>query len=91
MWMANGKSLRIQIPPDMIQQWEDFCEKKKIKQQPVIESMLRWLLDQNDVAQSMILGQIEPTPELLKMVLAPKQPAIRRTKTGGVVVNLREQ
>jgi hypothetical protein len=78
---TDSKSLRVNVPADMREKWESFCERKKVKQQPAIEFLMRWMLAQDDLVQSMVLGQVESSPDLIKFVL-------ERTPGKGAVTKL---
>lgn len=68
MIVTEQKNLRIVIPADLKDQWESLVESKGITQQKAIESLVRLLLAQDDLAQSVLLGQLKPTPDVMKLI-----------------------
>lgn len=78
MIVAEPKNLRIVIPPGLQEEWRRLTDGKKISQQDAVEALIRFVLGQSDVGRSLVLGQIQPSPQLLKIVfgeLTPSGPA----------------
>lgn len=64
------KNLRVELSGDTKDAFERLVERKKISQRKAIERMIEFLVAQGDVAQSMILGQIQPSPKLMELIFA---------------------
>jgi hypothetical protein len=67
--VATDTNLRIRVPEEMAKQLDGLVEDKHITKQDVYDALLRMLLDQDDLTQSMLLGQVKPAPELIEIVL----------------------
>jgi hypothetical protein len=65
----DPQNLRIRIPPDLQTPFSDACRRKVLSKQAVIERLIRYWVKQEDVAQSMIVGQVEPADDLVELVL----------------------
>jgi hypothetical protein len=46
-----------------------MCERKRISKQDAVDGLLTWVMTQDEVVQSMVLGQIRPQPDLIELVL----------------------
>jgi len=57
----------VRADPDLKEAVDNLLERKKITQQASINAMFRWLLLQDDMLQSIVLGQV--TPETAEEVL----------------------
>lgn len=62
-------SLRVRMPPEQKVAWIELCDRKKISQQDAVTSLLQWLLEQEDIVQSMVIGQTAPDSELVDWIL----------------------
>ena len=71
--MAHDDNLNYRVPANLKEKWQIFCEKKRIKQTEAAIAVLEFVLVQDDLAQSMILGQIEPADDLIELVLTRLQ------------------
>lgn len=67
--MAERENFRFRLDPEKKRRWVEMCDRKNVGQQDAIESILGWVLAQDDLTQSMLLGQIAATDDLLEMVL----------------------
>lgn len=65
MMKAEPKNLRIVVENALHETWADLCERKRISQQAAIHSLLQWFLDQDDLVQSGIFGQIRTKPTVI--------------------------
>lgn len=68
MIVDDLENLRIRVASEVNERLSRFCDKKRISKQDVIDGMLRWFLDQEDLVQSLIAGQLTPNAALLEMV-----------------------
>jgi hypothetical protein len=69
----SPKNLRVVLEGELKDQFAGLLERKQISQQKAIEQLVRFVVAQEDVAQSMLLGQIEPTDDLLEIVLRKRR------------------
>lgn len=67
--MAEEKSSRIVFKAAWRDEWVELLKRKTIGQQTAVERLIEFLLAQDDVAQSLILGQIDPSEDSLKIIL----------------------
>ncbi len=63
------KNMRIRVPNAMDSALDTYSEKRRITKQDIIEGVLSWFLEQDALAQGMILGQVPADPELIKWLL----------------------
>jgi hypothetical protein len=89
MFVPAFQNFKIRVPEQLKQAWDDLLTEKKISQQDAGLALLRWILDQDDVLQSMVLGQVKPAPDLARVIaqrLAEKPPfhVIRKGKVAAV-------
>jgi DUF917 family protein len=83
------QNLKVRLKPAIKTAWDELLERKKISQQDAGTSLIQWILDQDDVLQSMVLGQVKPAPDLARVIaqrLAEKPPfhVIRKGKVAAV-------
>lgn len=64
-----SKETRITFPDHINSKWKALVSRKSIGQQRAIERLIEFILKQDDALQSMILGQIEPSDDLVELVL----------------------
>ena len=69
MVVSSDQGLRIRVPEDLKRSWLSLCEAKKISQQDAATSLLAWIVSQDDLVQSMVLGQVQPSADLVTLVL----------------------
>jgi hypothetical protein len=70
MVVAEFENLRIRVRGAVNSAFNEFVERKRMSKQDAIEGMLTWLLAQDDLVQSMVLGQVRADPDLVAYVLA---------------------
>lgn len=76
MFMAiEKKSFRVYLNGDRLARWDSFLESKVIDQQRAIEQLIDFITRLPDVAQSVVLGQLKPTPDNLRCVFGVNLPA----------------
>lgn len=68
MIMAEPVNFKTMINSDLKAQLDKLLERKELSLTAFVENVVRWYLDQDDIAQSMIAGQLTPTPDLIRMV-----------------------
>jgi hypothetical protein len=71
--------LRINLPVKVKEKWQQLCDEKNISQQRAAEALVMWFISQDDVAQSMLLGQLKESPDLIELMTKRK----RRKRYGG--------
>lgn len=69
---SESKNIRFYISGDRLDRWEEMLVRKRMVQNTALVSMIDWILQQPDIMQSIILGVVDPDPEIIEM-------AIRRT------------
>lgn len=64
--------MRIRIPPALKKQFTDTLKAKKISQQVAINQLVTWFVGQEDLYQSMLLGQLgeEAQREVSALILS---------------------
>jgi hypothetical protein len=65
----SEKSLRLPLAGDRLRKWDDLIARKNIAQQDAIHAMIDWVCAQDPLLQSIVLGQIDPDPDLLGLAL----------------------
>lgn len=65
----NLESLRIRVSGDVKRELDALVERKQTTQQAVVNSVLRWLFEQDDLVQSMVLGQVRPSEDLAELII----------------------
>jgi hypothetical protein len=63
------KSARIVFPPEFRAEWWKLIRKKGMTQQGAVERLIRFVLDQDDLIQSMILDQVDTSDDLMTVAL----------------------
>jgi hypothetical protein len=69
---ANGsekKNVRFRMDPVRKAKWLALCAEKKISQQDAMESLLDFVFVQDEMVQSMLLGQTKAKDDLIEVVL----------------------
>ena len=67
--VANVENFKFRVSPDLKKRWLAFCETKRISQRDAIVATVEFLLAQDEVIQSMLLGQVQSSPDLIELVL----------------------
>jgi hypothetical protein len=57
------------MPQELKKEWDAFLERKKISQQDALVAMIRYAMVQNDVFQSIMMGQMKADHDLLITIL----------------------
>lgn len=66
----DKENLRVRLDPEFKAEVHAFLDGRKLSQQDAVEGLFRFAMDLDDeLLQSMILGQIEFKPERLRLVL----------------------
>lgn len=63
------ENMRIRLTDDLRQKWDAMLARKRITQQEAIVQLMLRAVDADDVAQSMLLGQLTPADDLIAVVL----------------------
>ena len=75
------ENLRIRVKGEVAEALTEFSNDRRISKQDIVEGLLTWFLDLEDLAQAMILGQVEPSEDLIQTVLRRNSvPPKRREK-----------
>lgn len=56
--MNTPESMRIPLPPELFAKWRSLLQQKKISQQMAVVALIEWFMNQDDLFQSIILGQL---------------------------------
>jgi hypothetical protein len=84
------KEFRYGVPPEMYSEWREVQKRIGLPQTQILHRLVRFLLDQNEITQGMILGTLTPRPDLIEFALKrakPHRPGVfatlaATTKTG---------
>jgi hypothetical protein len=71
------KSIRLPIDAQRMEAWEKLLDEKQITQQAALLAMIDWVVAQDPLVQSMVLGQIPASDDLVRVALrrmAERQP-----------------
>lgn len=79
--MGDKQGARIIFADPILGPWKTMLAQKRIGQQAAIERLIEFLLAQDDLTQSMILGQVKPSDDLLSVSL--KRVAAKRKNPFG--------
>lgn len=63
------ENLRIRMSPSTKATFDALIKRKKISQQDAIVSLVTMLMAQDDVVQSVLLGQILPHPDVVELAI----------------------
>src|SRR6476620_6681048 len=69
MFVPLSEPVKFRVEPDMKQRWDALLERKKITQQDAGLALVQWLLESDDLLQSMVLGQVNPAEDLAGIVV----------------------
>jgi len=69
MLMALEKDLRIRLDTAAKEKIDATFARKKISQQDGVRAIMLWFADQDDLVQSVILGQVAPTTAIMEMMM----------------------
>lgn len=69
--MANTENVRIRVSPELKSKWDAMLAGRKISQQDAAVSLMEWLVEQEPLIQTMVLGQVPEADkgELARFVL----------------------
>ena len=69
--MARTANFKCLMEPALKRRLDDLIERRNTKLTPAMDSLVRWLLDQDTLVQSMLLGGIDPKDyaEVAQLVL----------------------
>lgn len=78
MTTADPKEFRYGVPEELYERWLELHNRTGIPQRQILHRLVTFLLEQNELTQSMVLGAVSPTPELLELAIkrATKQSPI---------------
>lgn len=87
MAVSKDESMRIRWDADEKKRLDELWQAKKVSQQEAVVQVLRWFARQDDLFQSIILGQIRPdsVPDVARIVLermAHDHPSDAQTTSG---------
>jgi hypothetical protein len=68
------KEFRYGVPAEMYADWRAAHKRIGLPQTQMLHRLVKFLLAQDQVTQMMILGQLEPRPDLLEFVLRQRAP-----------------
>lgn len=56
---SRKNDLRVRLTPELKQEVDALFERKNISQVKAVTAMLKWVVEQPDLVQSVVLGQID--------------------------------
>jgi hypothetical protein len=65
----DAKEFRYGVPEDIYSEWRAAQRRIGLPQNQILHRLVRFLLAQDQVTQGMILGQLEPRPDLIAFLL----------------------
>jgi hypothetical protein len=60
----------LRVPPELKKKWQAVCTSRKIVENTAGRTLVEWFVQQNDLVQLMVLGQLAPTEELMRLAVA---------------------
>jgi hypothetical protein len=81
----DREDLRVRLRPGLKERLEKAMEAKQTTQTKLVNQLVAWFLEQDGLLQSVILGQVEPTEDLVELIPAPPAPAEAGSR-GGLTV-----
>jgi hypothetical protein len=88
MLMASQHNLKFLIDAGLKDRLDAMLDAKNATLTGSMVNMIRWLLDQDDVVQSVLIGQLRPSPDLMKIVIERLASGVSSTHTGQKVEKL---
>ncbi len=67
--VPETKSVRLVLEGERLEAWESLLAEKQVSQQAAMVKLIDYILAQDSVAQSMILGQIPASDDLIELAL----------------------
>jgi hypothetical protein len=65
----EAKEFRYGVPDDIYSEWRAAQRRIGLPQNQILHRLVRFLLEQDQVTQGMILKTLEPRPDLIEFVL----------------------
>jgi hypothetical protein len=87
---AEEVNLKFLIDGDLRETLGTVLDRKGITLTRGMTELISWFCGLDDVAQSMVLGQISATPELIKIALQHSSPMKRVGASSGALMNPRQ-
>jgi hypothetical protein len=66
----DKKSFRVDMKGELKERWEAMLANRKISQVDAIDALFSWIVGQEDIVQAMVLGQLPPSVDLLRVIFA---------------------
>lgn len=79
----DREDLRVRLRPGLKERLEKTMEAKQTTQTKLVNQLVSWFLDQEGLLQSVILGQIEPTEDLVELILRRRRRPAGKRAAGG--------
>lgn len=57
------------ISGTLVERWNALLEETGLSQQAAIERLIRFVVEQDETVRAMMLGQLQPTADLVKLAL----------------------
>lgn len=73
------KGFHVRLSPRVWDLMREVLDRKRIDNTAAVNQIIDWFVEQDDLVQSMVLGQITATPELVSMLLKRFQEQARKT------------
>lgn len=71
------KEFRYGVPPEMYSEWRDVQRRIGLPQTQILHRLVKFLLEQDEVTQGMILGTLTAREDLIEYALAGRRRAGR--------------
>ena len=66
---SDSKNIRLPLEGERLKRWEAFVSKRMITQQAALLALMDWIVEQEDMTQAMVLGQIPAAPDIVELIL----------------------
>lgn len=67
--VAKSGDKIFRLPEDAISSFDATLSRSGMSQQELLARLTRWFVQQDEIAQAMILGQVPATPDLVEVIL----------------------
>lgn len=67
--LTMTENLRFRVSESLKQRWTETCSARKISQQDAINALMEWFVNQQELTQLMITGQVTASKDLIETVL----------------------
>jgi hypothetical protein len=64
-----SRQIKIRVDAQHLPQWRDLLKRKKINQQEAVSALIGWIIDQDDLLQSLLFGQVQSRRDLRLLII----------------------